>query len=92
MNLENLVLPGDLTEASKEHTCLTQCLFLAWRAALHGHFKAADELLKDANKSRRELDRLFRYKKDHDAVKEFLSAEVIRAYEKQMFGRLHNGK
>lgn len=84
MNLEELVLPGDLTDAAKEHECLTKCLFLAWRAAKHGHFKAADALVNDAYKSRRELDKLIQYKKDRKLVKEFVTEEVIELYEKQM--------
>lgn len=92
MSLEDHVLPGDLTDAAKEQDCLTQCLFLAWRAAKHGHYKAADELVKDAGKSRLRLDELFRYKKDHDAVREFLTPEMIQVYEKQMYRRLHSGQ
>lgn len=84
MRLEQLVLPGDLTDAAREHACMTQCLFLAWRAAKYGQFELADQLVKDARKSRVELDRLMKYKEERKMVGEWLTKEAIKSYEKQM--------
>jgi hypothetical protein len=63
MNVESKVLPGDIEEARKEHECMTQCLFLAWRSAKHGQYKVMDEMVEDAKKSEKVLDKLFNERK-----------------------------
>lgn len=82
--LEQKVMPGDLSDAAREHACLTRCLFLAWRSAKHGKFDAADQLVSDAHKSRQELEQMMNRKANFDLAGEFLTREVIEAYEKQM--------
>jgi hypothetical protein len=74
--IENKVLPGDLEEARKEHECMTQCLFLAWRSAKYGHYETMDQLIHDAQKSEKQLDKLFQERKTVEKLnKEFAAAK-----------------
>lgn len=84
MNLEQQVLPGDLTDAERERACLSNCLFLASRAVINGNFEASGQLLKDCAKSQKELERLIQYNREF--IGEWLTKEAIEAYEKQMIG------
>lgn len=91
IDVRHRVLPQDYVKAAREARCIDECINVAAAGMAMDNLEMVRDRLKDAQRSMQELDRLIQYKKDRELIKEFISVEAIKAYEKQMGVKINGG-